>query len=103
MPYLLKFFSSRNPFINNKRKDKGLIIKGIANSSIRNLFEKRKYLKMRYTPLPVPANTGICNNKMVLISWGKKPTGVLIKSKDIIEKQRKFFNAFGDSLKIDKK
>jgi hypothetical protein len=53
---------------------------------------------MKYTKLPVPANTGICNNKMVLISWGDKPTGVLIQSKNIIEKQRRFFQAFWDSL-----
>lgn len=81
-----------------KRKEKGLIVKGIANSKLKPIFEDRKTLKMKYTNLPVPANTGICNNKMVLISWGDKPTGVLINSKNIIEKQKKFFNAFWDSL-----
>jgi sugar-specific transcriptional regulator TrmB len=81
-----------------KRKEKGLIVKGIANIQIKSLFEKRKTLKMKYTRLPVPANTGLCNNKMILISWGEKPTGVLINSKNIIEKQRKFFNAFWNSL-----
>jgi sugar-specific transcriptional regulator TrmB len=81
-----------------KRKDRGLVVKGITNSKLKPLFEKRKSLKMKYTNLPVPANTGICNNKMVMISWGEKPVGVLIHSKQIIEKQRKFFNAFWNSL-----
>lgn len=81
-----------------KRKEKGLVVKGIANYKLQSIFEKRKTLKMKYTQLPVPANTGICNNKIVFISWGDKPTGILIKSKDIVDKQRKFFNAFWDSL-----
>jgi HTH-type transcriptional regulator, sugar sensing transcriptional regulator len=81
-----------------KRKEKGLIVKGVANVKLKPLFEKRKTLKMKYTSLPVPANTGICNNKMVLISWGEKPVGVLIHSRQIIEKQRRFFSAFWDSL-----
>lgn len=81
-----------------KRKEKGLIVKGVANAKLKSLFEKRKTLKMKYTNLPVPANTGICGNKMVLISWGEKPVGVLIHSKQIIEKQKKFFGAFWNSL-----
>jgi sugar-specific transcriptional regulator TrmB len=81
-----------------KRKDKGLIVKGVAQKSLKSLFEKRKSLKMKYTNLPIPANTGICNNKMVLISWEDKPTGVLITSKNIVEKQKRFFNAYWDSL-----
>ena len=81
-----------------KREDKGLIVKGIANTNLKSLFKNRKSLKMKYTKLPVPANTGICKNKMVLISWAEKPTGVLISSNSIIEKQKKFFNAFWNSL-----
>jgi len=75
-----------------KRKDKGLITKGIAPKKLKLLFKKRKYLKMKYTNMPLPANTGICNNKMALISWGEKPTGILIQSKQIVKKQKEFFN-----------
>ena len=75
-----------------KRKDKGLITKGIAPKKLKLLFKKRKYLKMKYTNMPLPANTGICNNKMALISWGEKPTGILIQSKQIVKKQIEFFN-----------
>jgi len=82
----------------SKRRDKGLIVKGIANSKLKSLFEKRKSLKVKYTNFPVPANTGICNNKMALLSWGEKPLGVLIQSKQLVEKQKQFFNAFWNSL-----
>lgn len=76
-----------------KRKDRGLISKGIAPKKLKHLFEKRHYLKMKYTDMPVPSNTGICNDKLALISWGEKPRGVLIQSKQIAEKQREFFNS----------
>lgn len=81
-----------------KRNDKGLVVKGIANFSLKHLFQKRKYLKMKYTKMPIPANTGICNNKMALISWKEKPTGVLIHSSNIVEKEKKFFHALWNSL-----
>ena len=54
-------------------------------------FKKRKILRMRYVTYQIPSNISVCNNKMALISWGEKPTGVLIKSKTICESQIKFF------------
>lgn len=81
-----------------KRKDKGLITKGIAPNKLKDLFDKRRYIQIKYTNMPIPANSGICNDKLALISWGEKPTGVLIKSKQIVTKQKEFFNAFWYSL-----
>jgi sugar-specific transcriptional regulator TrmB len=81
-----------------KRKDKKLITKGIAPKKLKRLFEKRKYLKMKYTDMPVPSNTGICNDKIALITWGEKPRGVLIQSKQIAEKHKEFFNALWESI-----
>ena len=81
-----------------KRKAKGLITKGIAPRKLKSLFDKRTYLQMRYTDSPVPANSGICNDKMAIISWGEKPTGVLIHSKHIVEKQKEFFNSLWDNI-----
>lgn len=81
-----------------KRKEKGLIVKGIATIKLKPFFERRKTLKMKYTALPIPANTGICGDKMALLSWGDKPIGILITSKQITEKQRQFFTAFWSSL-----
>jgi len=81
-----------------KRKDKGLIVKGITSKSLKPLFKERKFLKMKYTTKPVPANSGICNNKLAIISWDEKPTGVLIHSKHIVDKQKEFFNSLWKSL-----
>lgn len=82
----------------SKRKIKGLVSKGIAPTKLEPLFKKRKYLHMKYSGNAVPANSGICNDKMALISWGEKPKAVLIQSKQIVEKQKIFFNELWNSL-----
>ena len=74
-----------------KRKAKKLIVKGLARKELKPLFKKRKYLNVRYVNFPIPSNISICNNKMVLISWEEKPSGILIQSKQIIESEKKFF------------
>jgi HTH-type transcriptional regulator, sugar sensing transcriptional regulator len=81
-----------------KRKAKGLISKGIAPLKLKALFEKRKYLQMKYSKNAVPSNTGICNDKMVLISWGENSKAVLIQSRQIVFKQKEFFRSFWNNL-----
>ncbi len=81
-----------------KRQDKKLITKGISNIKLKKLFKGRKYLKMKYSNLPVPIHSAICNNKMAIINWGDQPTGVLIYSKNIVKKQKEFFHALWNSL-----
>ncbi len=76
-----------------KRKDKGLIIRGIARKELKPLFEKRKILKMKYVSHQIPSNISICNMKMAIISWGEKPTGILIKSEQICKSQIEFFES----------
>ncbi len=75
-----------------KRRAKGLIIKGLAPSKIKELFIKRRVLKMKYANFPIPSNTSICNDKIAFFSWGEKPIGYLIKSKQISGMYRDFFN-----------
>ncbi|MBI3032443.1 BlaI/MecI/CopY family transcriptional regulator [Candidatus Woesearchaeota archaeon] len=76
-----------------KRKDKGLIIKGIARNELKYLFKRRKALKMKYVSHQIPSNISMCNNKIAIISWGEKPTGILIKSKQICKSQSEFFES----------
>lgn len=81
-----------------KRKEKKLIVQGIARKELKSLFENRKYLHMKYTPFPVPSNIMICNNKLALINWGEKPTGILITSTQLVEAQKKFFKELWNRL-----
>lgn len=75
-----------------KRKAKKLIVKGLARKELKPLFVKRKYLKIRYVEFPIPSNISICGDKMALITWGEKPIGMLVKSKQLIQSQINFFN-----------
>ncbi len=76
-----------------KRKNKGLIVRGIARKELEFLFENRKVLKMKYVDHQIPSNISICNNKMAMISWGEKPTGILIKSEQLCKSQIEFFES----------
>ena len=76
----------------SKRKEKKLVTKGIAPRRLKNLFKNRKYLQMKYIDFPIPENTGMCGNKMAIISWLENPKAILITSKNIVNKQRRFFN-----------
>jgi len=75
-----------------KRKDKELLVKGLAPKELKLFFAKRKTLKMRYTNFPIPANISICNNQTAIFSWGEKPVGYLIKSEQISQILKDYFN-----------
>jgi sugar-specific transcriptional regulator TrmB len=81
-----------------KRKSKGLITKGIAPIKHKYLFEKRTYLKMKYSDKPLPSNSAICNDGMILISWDETPHAVIIKAKNLVNNQKEFFYNFWNSL-----
>ncbi len=83
-----KFFRSYDM----KRKERGMIVRGLAPKELKPLFVKRKILNMRYPNFPILSDTGICNDKIVFISWDEKPIGYLIHSKQISDKYREFFN-----------
>ena len=76
-----------------KRTSKGLIVRGIAKTELKPLFENRKVLNMKYANHNIPSNISICDNKMALISWGEKPTGILIKSEQLCKNQIEFFES----------
>ncbi|MBU1203748.1 MAG: hypothetical protein KKG60_01635 [Nanoarchaeota archaeon] len=75
-----------------RRKEKGLITKGLASAELKSLFNDRKLIQIRYPTSPIPSNISICNNKVAFFSWGEKPIGYLIESKQISKIYTKFFN-----------
>lgn len=75
-----------------KRKEQGVIVKGLASKELRQLFVKRKTLQMKYPDFPVPSNIGIFKEKVTMFSWNEKPIGYLIRSKQIAEMYKDFFN-----------
>ena len=82
-----------------KRKEKGLIVRGLAPITLKELYNKRRFLNIKYTNLPIPSDITICNDYVGLISWGEKPVGYLIKSNQISNIQREFFNRVWEKSK----
>ena len=74
-----------------KRAAKRLVVRGIARSSLKDLFGHRRLLSVKYVDHPIPSNISICNGRMALISWGENPTGILVDSPPIIENMIAFF------------
>jgi HTH-type transcriptional regulator, sugar sensing transcriptional regulator len=90
----MEFFATRDA----KRKEKRLNVKGLARSELKSYFKKRKNLEIKFADFPIPININLYNNKMVIVTWTDKPTGILIKSKQIVESQIKSFNQIWDKL-----
>ena len=75
-----------------KRREKGLIIRGLAPRELRKYFVNRKIIKMRYPNFLIPSNISIFKDKIAFFSWGEKPVGYLITSKQIADMYRDFFH-----------
>jgi sugar-specific transcriptional regulator TrmB len=75
----------------SKRFSKGILQKGIMAKRLEKFGVKKKKRLVKYVDFPIPANIGIFQDKLIIVSWEDKPKGVLIQVKDIVETQRKFF------------
>jgi len=84
-----------------KRKAKGIIVKGIAPSRLKHLFEDRVrkgLMQVKYTEQMIPPNMGIFKDMIFLMNWGEKPSGYLIYSKQLSGQYRKYFDSIWDSI-----
>ncbi len=82
-----------------KRKDKGLMVKGLAQKKIEHLFRGRKILKMKFVDFPIPSDISIFKRKVAFIAWEDKPIGYLIRSPQIYEMFGSFFDSIWKSMK----
>lgn len=83
-----------------KRKAKKVGMRGIAPPETKETFKKYPVkMNMRYTDLKLPTGVSIYKNSILIISWKDKPTAIVIKSRNITESYRKFFE---DAWKLAK-
>lgn len=92
--YHLKF---NLPKFHSLREKKGIPYKIILSEEMKqraNNLNKFKKTRAKILPREFTSNssTNIYGNKISIIMWGSEPFGILIKSKDIAEAQRKHFN-----------
>lgn len=74
-----------------KRKERGIVVLGLAPKEVKKFMKSRKHIQMRFTKLPIPEGIAICKNRIGIFSWGKTPVGYLIKSKQVSEMYTNLF------------
>jgi len=84
-----------------KRKEKGLIVKGVAPKRWERFFSHRldqKHLNVRFSDMLLPPNMSIFRNKVAFFSWDDQPTGYMIYSEHLAEKFRLYFDMLWKSV-----
>jgi len=89
-----KFFRK----FDTKRAEKGLIVKGIAHTELKKLFLGREIFKIKYAEFPIPSDISIFKEKVAFIAWADKPVGYLIRSHQLYDMFRNYFNQIWDTL-----
>src|SRR3989344_4974729 len=77
-----------------KRIEKGIKVRLIANNKIKEIFSKHHVFKgmtVKYTTLKLPTGIFIFNDHVMTIVWKEKPTAFIIKSKNNYERYKEFF------------
>ena len=77
----------------SKKKEKGIITRGLAPKELKESFKQRKFVRMRYPDYPIPSGISIFKNKVAFFSWEEKPVGYLIESEQIAHMYKKLFDS----------
>jgi len=75
------------------RKKRGIIVRGIAESSIKPFLGDYVYSDLRFTSQKIPYSMNIYKDRILLISFAKVPTGILIHSREIANQYDKMWDS----------
>jgi len=91
-PNVVSFFKN----LHQKRLEKDILTRGIADDSLKKTFQKRfigqKRFKARFHPLTLPSAVSIGRDRILLNIWGDNPICFEIVSKRNADRYREFFN-----------
>jgi len=88
--------------IDPKRHEKGLVVKGIAPSRLKDNFTdriKKGYVMMKFSDTLLSPHVGIFKGTVSFYTWKEKPVGYLIYSTQIFNQYNAYFEQLWDSLK----
>ena len=80
-----------NSIVDLSRKIKN---RGICNKNYRKSWfaKKSKFLKMKFSDIPIPGNIDILNDKILIVSWRDSIFSVLIHSQSLADNFSDYFN-----------
>jgi len=73
-------------------KSKGHKWQGIETQN-NSKMKAPSFMEFRSVNFPIPVNADISESSVLIISWSKEPTAILIRSKDIANNFRKYFES----------
>ena len=81
------------------RIEKKLKVYGLLNTALKGKIKQFSHVKEKYVDYPLPPNMAIFRDKIVIVSWGDIPTGILIQSQDVADQYKTFFNLLWKNAK----
>jgi hypothetical protein len=69
------------------------------NTALKGKIKQFSHVKEKYVDYPLPPNMAIFRDKIVIVSWGDIPTGILIQSQDVADQYKTFFNLLWKNAK----
>ncbi len=68
--------------------------KGITTKDYESSIKKQpSFIKFRVINFPVPSNIDMSNDSILITIWSEEPTAILIKSREIAQNYRKYFES----------
>jgi len=77
------------------RLERGLILRGIAHESSREIFRSYRWphKNIRFVSFPIIQNLSVCGDKAIIVPWNETRTSFLITSRSFTDNLRAYFNA----------
>lgn len=70
-----------------------IVMRGISNEEYRDSKAIVPTTKMRYVNFPIPGNIEIFQDKILVLAWSEKPVSFLIRSKQIANIMKEYFES----------
>lgn len=73
----------------------GIKLKGIANTDYKkskSFAKAPSFVKIKFVDFPLPSMVDIYNGKILIVTWRENPISIIIRSKEIYENYKEYFN-----------
>ena len=87
---VLNFYAKLGPSL---KKSKA-VIRGISSRAYTKsrLSKTPEFITSRWVPFPVPGNIDMFRDRVLIVTWGEKPVGILIHSKAVATYFQRYFD-----------
>lgn len=84
-----KFYISNSKLFRMPR----IVMRGISNEEYRGSKAIIPTTKMRYINFPIPGNIEVFQDKILIVAWSENPVAFLIRSKEILDIMKEYFES----------